>query len=161
MSKRNQSQNFGTKRVKSQRGQAENDYGEVKQKLGTSLTHSALDALKRYANKRGISVTELLEQIVRVEADLVSILERTIKAFHQDRPFPIKRTKRVRGAIANSFGEKKVQTTFSLTPRACHMLQNLAGALGIKKNQSLDYIARSLQDIEPLLIAQNSINRSK
>lgn len=144
----------GVKGLKSQRGQAENPHGGVKERLSSSLTGSALKDMDEFASTHNISRSELLERIVRIESELEGVIQLKIKA-HQH-ALNQKRTQRKSGAIANPFGERKKATSFSLTPEARDLFQELSHRLNTTLVNTFEYIARSLDEIELLLSSQEN-----
>lgn len=65
---------------KSMRGQAENRYGEPKERATHSLTPKAIEYLKNYARKLGIPESDVLERLLRME----SILEMLVAAIAKE-----------------------------------------------------------------------------
>lgn len=144
----------GGKGTKSQRGQAENSHGGLKARISSSLTGSALENMDNFASAHNISRSELLEQIVRSGSELEGVIQLKIKA-HQH-VLNQKRTQRKLGAIANRFGERKKATSFSLTPEANVLFQELRHRLNTTLVNTFEYIARSLDEIELLLSSQEN-----
>ena len=72
------------KKVRSQHGVPETNYGEIKKIVSFSLTPTGLDLLKYLSRDLDISTSELIERFARLGADLKVDLMREVKL---DEPF--------------------------------------------------------------------------
>jgi len=69
---------------KSMRGQADNPYGERKKQVNFSLTPTAHANLTTFAQKAGLSATEVLERLLRMEDALQAVLTMHSSSQEQD-----------------------------------------------------------------------------